>query len=214
MAGTKDFFELLQQHLSKPLPGQEVQYQMASAFRKKELPDLDTVRDYRESAVCILFYERNGTLVFLLIERVVYEGVHSGQIALPGGKKDPGDPDLRFTARRELFEETGVQIPDEAVIGSLSRLYIPPSNFMVYPFVAVLDSAPAFILSEREVQQVLEVPLDELMNDTIIKETTIEIAGGLKIKTPYFEVQGKVVWGATAMMLNELKYIIASFRSL
>jgi 8-oxo-dGTP pyrophosphatase MutT (NUDIX family) len=213
MPASDEFFRVLQQHLARPLPGRDVQYRMASAFRRNELPDYEQLTDYRESAVCIALFERDGQIVFILIERPVYEGVHSGQIALPGGKKDPTDPDLMFTALRELYEETGIRLLPEDVLGSLSRLYIPPSNFMVYPYVAVLRSIPVYQPDEREVKQVLEVSIDELMDETIIKETEIEVAPGMKIKTPYFEVQGKVVWGATAMMLNELKYIIASFRS-
>jgi 8-oxo-dGTP pyrophosphatase MutT (NUDIX family) len=214
MSASTEFFSLLQQHLAQPLPGKDVQYRMASAFRRNELPDYDNIKDYRESAVCIALFEQNERIVFILIERPVYEGVHSGQIAFPGGKKDPTDPDLLFTALRELYEEVGVRIQEEAVIGSLSKLYIPPSNFMVYPYVAILPFIPTYQLNAREVRQVLEVDIEELMDENIIKETTIDVGGGLKVKTPYFEIRGKVVWGATAMILNELKYIISSFQSL
>ncbi|MDP2386238.1 MAG: CoA pyrophosphatase [Bacteroidota bacterium] len=204
------FISSLRKSLLQPLPGKNVQYEMASMFRRNEILALESITGFKESAVCILLYEKDGEIVFPLIERVVYDGVHSGQIAFPGGKKDETDPDLKITALRELHEETGIKVDEENVAGQLSQLYIPPSNFMVSPFVASLHQPPQFQISEFEVQQVVECSLSELLNDAIIKETIVTVANGLKIKTPYFDIRGKVVWGATAMILNELKFIIRS----
>ena len=210
MQSFDDFISSLRQSLLQPLPGKNVQYEMASMFRRNEIPALESITGFKESAVCILLYEKDGEIVFPLIERVVYEGVHSGQIAFPGGKKDETDSDLKITALRELHEETGIKVDKENVAGQLSQLYIPPSNFMVFPFVASLHQPPQFQISEFEVQQVVECSLSELLNDAIIKETIVTVSNGLKIKTPYFDIQGKIVWGATAMILNELKSIIRS----
>lgn len=200
----------LSEQLQLNLPGKEVQYQMASSRRIKEIPNLNEIKDYKESAVCILLYQQKDTIYFPLIERVVYKGVHSGQIALPGGKKDEGDVDLVQTALRELEEEIGISQKHLQVVGKLTQVYIPPSNFLVNPIIAISHQVPEFILNPTEVQSVIPFSLSELLDDTLIKETHIELEKGLKIKTPYFDVRGKVLWGATAMILNELKHILKS----
>jgi len=198
----------LKEELGKTLPGKDVQYQMASSRRVKEIPNLSEIKDYRESAVCILLYQDNDKIFFPLIEREVYEGVHSGQIALPGGKKDASDPDLIHTALRELHEEVGVANNQLEVIGTLTQVYIPPSNFLVQPVIAISRDLPDFILNQREVQSIIPFSLHELLNDELVKETHIELEKGLKIKTPYFDVRGRILWGATAMILNELKHVL------
>src|ERR1700741_2010680 len=106
MPTTDLFYSSLRQSLTQPLPGRDIQYKMASMFRKLETPDIESIKGFRESAICILLSEKDGEIVFPLIERMVYEGVHSGQIAFPGGKKDDTDTDLQTTALRELWEET------------------------------------------------------------------------------------------------------------
>jgi len=205
-----DLKEFLSQQLQLNLPGKEVQYQMASNMRAMEIPNLNEIKDYKESAVCILLYQQDDTIYFPLIERVVYKGVHSGQIALPGGKKDETDSDLIQTALRELEEEIGVSHTHLEVVGKLTQVYIPPSNFLVNPIVAITHQLPDFILNPTEVQSVIPLSLSELLDDKLIKETHLELEKGLKIKTPYFDVRGKVLWGATAMILNELKHILKS----
>jgi 8-oxo-dGTP pyrophosphatase MutT (NUDIX family) len=146
-------------------------------------------------------------LSVLLIERMTYNGHHSGQIAFPGGKVEPTDRDLQETALREFFEETGADITP-TVIGKLTPVYIPISKFMVQPFVSYVEQKPNFSASAYEVNALIEWEIDHLLNPNIIKETTVEPMPGYKLKTPYFDVQGKVLWGATAMMLNELKWVL------
>lgn len=208
-----DLQAFLSEQLQLNLPGKEVQYQMASSRRIKEIPNLNEIKDYKESAVCILLYQQENTIYFPLIERVVYKGVHSGQIALPGGKKDEEDADLIQTALRELEEEIGISQKHIEVLGKLTQVYIPPSNFLVNPIIAITHKTPEFILNPTEVQNVIPFSLNELLDDALIKETYIELEKGLKIKTPYFDVRGKVLWGATAMILNELKHILKSSSS-
>lgn len=203
----------LKEELSKTLPGKDVQYQMASSRRVKEIPNLSKIKDYRESAVCILLYQDNDKIYFPLIEREVYAGVHSGQIALPGGKKDASDTDLIHTALRELHEEVGITNKQVEVIGTLTQVYIPPSNFLVQPVIAISSELPDFILNQREVQSIIPFSLHELLNDELVKETYIELEKGLKIKTPYFDVRGRILWGATAMILNELKHVLKTSSS-
>ena len=202
------FINNLKTNLQKPLPGEDAQFEMAHVTREKLADLFAEYKNYRASAVLILLYpnEQNQTSV-LLIERMTYDGHHSGQIAFPGGKVEPNDIDLQATALREFFEETG---SDETptVIGKLTPVYIPVSKFMVQPFVSYVDQKPNFTASAYEVNELIEWEINHLLNPDIIKETTIEPTPGLKLKTPYFDVQGKVLWGATAMMLNELKWVL------
>lgn len=204
------FIDNLKINLQKPLPGEEAQFEMAHVKREKVLSNSFESQNYRPSAVLILLFpnEQNQTSV-LLIERMTYNGHHSGQIAFPGGKVEPDDVDLQATALREFFEETGSDIMP-TVIGKLTPVYIPVSQFMVQPFVSYVEQKPNFVASVYEVNALIEWEINHLLNPEIIKETTIEPTPGLKLKTPYFDVQGKVLWGATAMMLNELKMIIRS----
>lgn len=194
--------------LQQPLPGMQAQFEMAHVNRERVRFKQAEASEYKPSAVLVLLYpnEENDT-VLLLIERPIYEGYHSGQIALPGGKAEPHETDLIETAMREFFEETGCNQTPE-VIGKLSPIFIPVSKFMVQPYVAYLEQKPLFAHNENEVSQLLEWKIQDLLNPATIKETTIEVREGVKFKTPYFDVQHKILWGATAMMLNELKWVL------
>ena len=202
------FIDNLKTNLQNPLPGLEAQFEMAHVKREKVTENSFEAEEYRPSAVLILLYpnEQQQTSV-LLIERMTYNGHHSGQIALPGGKVEPTDENLRATALREFFEETGSDLTP-IIIGQLTPIYIPVSKFMVQPFVSYVNQKPNFSASSNEVNALIELEIAQLLNPDIIKETTIEPTPGLKLKTPYFDVQGKVLWGATAMMLNELKWVL------
>ncbi len=202
------FIDNLKTNLQKPLPGVEAQFEMAHVKREKVLTNSYESQNYRPSAVLILLFpnEQKQTSV-LLIERMTYNGHHSGQIAFPGGKVEPNDIDLQATALREFFEETGSDATP-TVIGKLTPVYIPVSKFMVQPFVSYVEQKPNFSASAYEVNELIEWEINHLLNPDIVKETTIEPTPGYKLKTPYFDVQGKVLWGATAMMLNELKWVL------
>lgn len=202
----EQFINKLKTDLQNPLPGVEVQFEMAHV--KRERVEYGADNDYRPSAVLILLYPNaQKETSILLIERMTYDGHHSGQIALPGGKAEQSDIDLEATALREFFEETGSDIAP-TVIGKLTPVYIPVSKFMVQPFVAYVDQKPNFLASAYEVNELIEWEINNLLNPETIKETIIEPTLGLKLNTPYFDVQGKVLWGATAMMLNELKWVL------
>lgn len=202
------FIDNLKTNLQKPLPGVDAQFEMAHVKREKVLANSYESQNYRPSAVLILLFpnEQQQTSV-LLIERMTYNGHHSGQIAFPGGKVEPDDIDLQATALREFFEETGSDTTP-TVIGKLTPVYIPISKFMVQPFVSYVEQKPNFSASAYEVNELIEWEINHLLNPDIIKETTIEPTPGFKLKTPYFDVKGKVLWGATAMMLNELKWVL------
>lgn len=206
----EEFISNLKIKLQQPLPGEKAQFEMAHTNREKVSEKSNIYRDYRPSAVLILLYpNEHGETILLLIERVTYDGYHSGQIALPGGKAEPTDADLQATAMREFFEETGSDKKPE-VIGKLTPVYISVSKFIVQPFVAYLPERPNFNIHTREVQQLIEWPFTNFIDAETVKQTTIEPMPGLKLHTPYFDVQDKILWGATAMIMNELKWVINS----
>ncbi len=202
------FINNLIDKLQKPLPGYQAQFELAHVNRKKVELNSKETKLYKPSAVLILIYpNHNHKTSVLLIERTTYNGHHSGQIAFPGGKAELTDSSLEETALREFFEETG---SDETpiIIGKLTPVYIPVSGFMVQPFVSYIHQKPNFYKNNFEVNVLIEWEIEQLLNSDNLKETTIEPIPGSSIKTPYFDVNGKVLWGATAMMLNELKWLL------
>lgn len=158
----------------------------------------------------ILFYLENGVFKIPLIQRPLYDGTHGGQISLPGGKMELEDESLKRTALRETQEEIGVKLIDIEVIGELSQIYIPPSNFFVKPFVGIISYVPEFFPDEKEVAEIITIELDDIFNDQNITKKVIETRYG-KFNTTVFLINGKVIWGATALMLAELREILLAF---
>lgn len=203
-----NFIKRLENRLQEPLPGQDAQFEMAHINREKVKIENYQPSGYRKSAVMLLLCPRGESFFIPLTERHTYNGAHSGQISLPGGKFEESDNTLENTARRECFEEIGISDNIE-ILGELTPLYIPVSRFMVYPFVGFLSSEKAaYQLSPKEVKDLVELDIEELLKPHLVKQTMIEPAPGIKFKTPYFDVQGKIVWGATAMILNEFKALM------
>lgn len=193
------------------LPGLEAQMKMAPPARVDMLPSLieKYAKTAKRAAVLCLLYLKNDALHFVLIKRVSYAGVHSNQIGLPGGKLEADENSMQ-AALRETEEEIGVTINESSVLGALTELYIPPSNFMVYPYVAYINTAPQFILDEKEVAYLLEVPLNDLLDLSNIKTKKMKLSYGI-FENPYFDLQNETVWGATAMMLSELRAVLLSY---
>lgn len=157
----------------------------------------------------VIVFPKEGKLHNVLIRRPEYPGVHSSQIAFPGGKQESTDRDLFHTATRESNEEVGVPEDQMQLIGELTPVYIPPSNFLVHPFVSWVEEEPTFIPDPREVARVIEYPLESLLDDEIIKVRSIKPSSvGYKINAPYFDIDQEVVWGATALILSEFREII------
>lgn len=203
-----DFSKLLKHRLSLPLPGRDAQLRMAHAERKINLSHYKVPQDARWGSVMILLYEDENKIKFPLILRQTYDGVHSGQVAFPGGKFEPADENLINTALRETSEEIGITTNDVTVLGKLTELYIPPSNFLVHPHIGTIKNKPDFFPDAGEVVEIIEVSLDDLMSDSVVNEKEITLSNGLKILTPYFDFYGHTVWGATAMIMSELKILI------
>jgi 8-oxo-dGTP pyrophosphatase MutT (NUDIX family) len=208
------FIKNLKNRLSQPLPGEEKQFLMAPMERQriKDIPS-DSY-DPKKSSVLILLFPIKNILKTILIKRPEYDGVHSGQVAFPGGKFEDGDGHLANTALRETEEEIGVKADGIEILGKLTDLYINPSNYLVSPFIGYMDSIPSFKQNEYEVQKIIVVSL-ELLNDISIQGIkTIRHSNGSKIKTPYYDVEGLTVWGATAMIISELNSVVAESKTI
>jgi 8-oxo-dGTP pyrophosphatase MutT (NUDIX family) len=202
------FTDKLRLALEQTLPGPNAQYLMAPLHRERIEIETLKVEQYRPSAVIIVLCEDpSGEIYFPLTEWMAYNGAHSAQISLPGGKFDKEDQSLENTALRECYEEIGIS--DIEIIGKLTPLHIPVSSFLVHPFVGVCKvKDPQMRNHEREVKTILKLKIVDLLNNNIIRKGTIEVFSNLKIKTPWFDVEGHKVWGATAMILSELKELV------
>jgi 8-oxo-dGTP pyrophosphatase MutT (NUDIX family) len=199
----------LQEKLANNLPGVSAHKKMMNYSRIDAQQARTNNIEYKEGAVLILLYPDQQNINTLLMLRPEYEGVHSAQVSFPGGKRDLGDVDILQTALRETKEEVGVLVERENIIGQLTEIFIPPSKFLVTPFVGWLDYKPDFIADKREVQQLIELPVKNILDDNIIKEKEIFIPlYNINLNTPYFDIYGNVVWGATAMMLAELREVL------
>lgn len=205
------FIDKLKIRLQQPLPGLTAHSVMASETRLKLKMPSPNERT-RESAVLILFYPSDNQVFIPLILRPQYDGVHGGQMAFPGGRAEKEDEHLERTALREAQEEIGVRVSDVTVLGKLTKLFIPPSNFYVQPVVGFMTHKPDFYPDPKEVDKVIEITLENLKNPKIIGRKTIFVRG-LEVDTPFYEILNTTVWGATAMMVSELLMIIESLEN-
>ncbi len=205
----------IRQALTRPLPGKAGQIKMAPEQRLDRLNRWERPDNYREAAVLLLFYPSippgsNGSsahpseleLYFVLIRRPDYPGVHGGQISLPGGRREGGES-LPATALREAQEEIGLAPETVEIVGQLSPLYTPPSNFYIFPFVAFGPGRPKFQPNPTEVAEIIETPLSLLLNPATHKEEIWRFQNYGDCRVPFFDVYGHQVWGATAMILSE-----------
>lgn len=208
----QELFSQIEEQLRKPLPGKEAQYAMAPMGRQKDY-DPETLSQAKKSAVLLLLNPENDLVSVPFIVRKNYKGVHSSQIGLPGGKKEIGDGSLEETALRETMEEIGADTNAIRLIGGLSELYIPVSNYLVKPYVGYSLHRQYFIPEEAEVERILEFGLHELQSDIIKTRKTVTVQGGISINTPCFYIKGQIIWGATAMMLNEFLSILNKIES-
>ncbi len=166
--------------------------------------DIDT-QNPRIAAVMMLFYPKNNKTHLVLIVRNTYPGVHSSQIAFPGGKSEAFDASLSATALRETHEEIGIAPHQIQLIRPFTQLYIPPSNFMVYPYLGLSTSELEFNPDPNEVAGIIELPLTEFLDEKNVILRQMTTSYSVEIQVPTFNIQGHYVWGATAMILSELK---------
>lgn len=203
--------ESLREILQNELPGFEAHLKLSPGERVEGLIERNWPKNAKLSAVTFLLFLEKGKLKTLLMKRVEYDGVHSGQISLPGGQKDNEDKTFQDTAIREFFEETGVQLKKENFLGELTDLYIPPSNFVVQPFIAFLPSLPKLTPEKAEVQELHTIALEDLFNpENFVEEEIIIKQRDNKtytIKAPCYKIKELCIWGATAMMISELESV-------
>ena len=201
--------EDLQARLARPLPGVDAQLRVAHPARRLDVPAGVTPR--AAGVLVLLYVGADGGWRFPLIERTSDHAAdrHRGQIGLPGGKYEPSDGDLTVTALREAEEEVGVPQPDVRVLGRLTPLYIPVSNFRVTATVGFAERRPTYRRQPSEVARILEAPLAELLDEGGVRHRDVALDGRMTLKrVPYFDLAGEVVWGATAMMLSELRTVL------
>jgi 8-oxo-dGTP pyrophosphatase MutT (NUDIX family) len=158
----------------------------------------------RIGAVLLLLYCKENRLHLVLTERRADLSSHAGQISFPGGRREDAET-LQVTALRETHEEIGVPPTAVTILGQMTDIYIPPSDYEVHPFVGWYHNGkrPSFQPSVTEVAQILEVPLSHLMHPDTRKSGPWQFRG-MTLTVPYFDVEGHMVWGATAIMLSEL----------
>lgn len=201
-----DFLKYAPKILNVELPAALAHAKMVPPNREDLLKNIDLGQiTPKKAAVMMLFYPKKYQTHLALILRTSYNGVHSSQIAFPGGKVELEDFDLKQTALRETHEEIGIHPNSINVIRAFTEVYIPPSNFMVYPFLGYSHDELEFQLQEDEVAGIVEFPVADFLNDSTLKNTLIETSYQKSIEVPGFQVNEHFIWGATAMMLSELK---------
>ena len=201
------FIERLERELEEELPGREAQFLMAPLERQDttEVPD-----DHVLACVVALIFPKKKDWNVVLIERVMDNANdhHAGQLSFPGGKFEDTDYSYQDCALREAEEEIGINGSDVGIIGELSSIYIPVSNFLIYPFVGFMGDEPEFSIQRNEVQNIHEVPLRHFLDVRTKKKTDMDVRGRLLKEVPYYEVNNLPLWGATAMIMSEFEQII------
>ncbi|WP_299781782.1 CoA pyrophosphatase [uncultured Formosa sp.] len=205
-----DFIKLRSKIENIPLPAEASQFKMSPPFREGLIDDNNIkMKTARKAAVMALFYPNKvHETMLVLILRNTYKGVHSAQIGFPGGKVEPEDYSLKTAAIRETFEEVGVPENNIDVWRKITNIYIPPSHFIVQPFIGIVEKTPNFLKQDAEVDAIIEVPLVEFLSDKNVVTKRVTTSYATNVDVPAFVLQGYIVWGATAMMLSEVKDIL------
>ena len=184
------------------------QFRLAPKMRLNYNAEKIAASNPKKAAVLALFYpNKKGETCFLLTQRASYKGTHSAQISFPGGKIEQSDKNLKETALRETFEEVGILKENITVVREITDVYIPPSNFLATPFIAFTKEKPVFN-TNHEVDHTIEVLLKDLLDDTNIASINISTSYAKNIDVPCFKLNNYIVWGATAMILNEIKELL------
>ncbi|MGM5630798.1 CoA pyrophosphatase [Apibacter raozihei] len=188
------------------LPGSKAHNELSPPYRKSYTPVQIEAENPRSASVLIVVYEKSERLYFPLILRTVYEGVHSGQIGLPGGKREKDDLTQADAALRETFEELGLIKEKMEIVKKMTPLYIPPSNFYVHPYIAIYhEKKIEFLPDKKEVQQVYEIDISQFLY-----HTSIVMKSKYNNTVPAFIYNNLEIWGATAMILNEFRVLLKS----
>lgn len=199
--------QFLEKRLQEPLPGALAHDLMRARPVGTVIPNFTHKVPPKPGSVLILLHETNGLVHFPLIKRPEYLGAHSGQISLPGGKAELNETPIE-TALREGEEEIGIKAEEVKVLGTLSNFFVIPSNFMVTPVIGIAKQEPIFKADAHEVERIIHGGLQDLLKADAIQQKEILAAGRFTMSAPHFEIENEIVWGATAMMLNELRMLL------
>ena len=165
----------------------------------------------RDGAALLLIYPHHDTIHLSLTVRGSGLRNHTGQVSLPGGRVDEGES-IEAAAIREAEEEIGVARDSVQLLGRLTPLHIPVSNFLLHPVVGVVPARPVFNRAEWEVARIIEPTLDQLRDPATVKRefrTRTTAGQAVQIDVPFFAIESEKVWGATAMVLAEFCAILA-----
>ena len=207
----QEFLQFVPKLIVANLPATAAHAKMAPLKRLANLGNPSFAnKNPRTAAVLMLCYPKNGLTHLVLIVRNSYKGVHSAQIAFPGGKYEKEDANFAATAIRETYEEVGIHPDKIEIVKSFTEVYIPPSNFMVYPYLGICSEEITFSPDPLEVAGIIELPLATFLSDTLIVTIQMQTSYANSIDVPAFEIESHIVWGATAMMLSELKEVFVS----
>jgi 8-oxo-dGTP pyrophosphatase MutT (NUDIX family) len=205
-----EFLSLSSKIKNIKLPGESSHLKMAPPSRKALLnvPEA-SIGQIKKAGVLALFYpDKARQTKFMLILRKTYEGIHSAQVGLPGGKLEIQDNSIQAAALRETYEEIGVPTHDIRILQELTGLYIAPSNFYVHPFMAISINTPFFMRQEEEVEALIEVDLQHFLDDNVVMNNRVKAFYNIDVEVPTFLLNGHIVWGATAMILSEIKDLL------
>ena len=196
-----------------PLPAEASQFKMSPPYRAELVTrQKELIKTAKKSAVLALFYpDTTHETHIILILRKTYKGVHSAQVGFPGGKLEANET-LEEAALREANEEVGVAIETVTVLKEMTQIYIPPSNFFVQPYMGISNTTPKFVKQDAEVEALLEVKLSDFLNEDNVVTKTVTTSKNIKVEVPAYNLNNHLVWGATAMMLSELKDLLKTVR--
>jgi 8-oxo-dGTP pyrophosphatase MutT (NUDIX family) len=206
MGHKDDFLERLRYNLAQPLPGRDAQLKMAFSRRAEELRlNPNPPENAKVACVTLLLWQQQQEWRTVMIQRTANpHDRHSGQVSFPGGKHESSDNSLQHTALREAEEEIGVASHQIEILGALTELYIPVSNFIVHPFVGVLSSEPRFLPQPGEVESILTPTVHHFLEPSNISYQELVVGTGIRLKdVPCYVVEDRKVWGATAMIMSE-----------
>lgn len=202
--------EIIRQKLSEPLPGLVSHLKLAPITRAKEITEYnEKIIDAKKSAVMILLFHEEANLKVIVIRRSFYVGIHAGQIAFPGGRYEEEDGNVENTAKREIEEEIGITSDKIEILGRLTDIYVPPSNFLISIFVGYLEQKPVYKIDKREVAEVIEIDFNDFYKEDIIHEKEFLVPSmQSSTRALYYHVGNIELWGASAMVMTELLDVI------
>mgnify|MGYP000905349507 FL=1 len=198
----------LKECLVGSLPGVKAHLEFSPNIRIKDIESGIIPDNHKLSAILIIIYPHQGSLYTLVTLRNTYNGAHSGQISFPGGQKENGDQTLFDTALREAHEEIGIHTQQLTYLGALTPFYVHPSRFLIYPYVVFCNHKPMLTPDSYEVKRIIEVDLLKDLENCHVVSKIFHTTENSSFSAPGFMVSGEFMWGASAMIINELMCII------